>query len=67
MRFGQMRIKEALAAKKAQAIKLGKLKGTIQASKFYANRDKIIELLSLGVSVRKIVHLLGYAIHKGFS
>jgi DNA invertase Pin-like site-specific DNA recombinase len=62
-----MRTKEALAAKKAQGIKLGKPKGTIQASKFDANRDKIIELLSLGVSVRKIANLLGYSSHKGLN
>ena len=48
------RTKEALAAKKAQGIALGKRKGTIQSSMFDKDRQRIVELLSLGVSVRKI-------------
>jgi DNA invertase Pin-like site-specific DNA recombinase len=48
------RTKEALAAKKAQGILLGKRKGTIQDSMFDKDRKRIVELLSLGVSVRKI-------------
>ncbi|MBZ0297931.1 MAG: recombinase family protein [Anaerolineae bacterium] len=48
------RTKEALAAKKAQGIQLGKPKGTIQDSQFDQERKRIVELLSLGVSIRKI-------------
>jgi DNA invertase Pin-like site-specific DNA recombinase len=58
-----LRTKEALAAKKAQGITLGKPKGTIQKSKFDKDLDKIRELLSLGLSVRKIAGLLGYSNH----
>lgn len=63
-----MRTKEALASKKAQGVKLGKPKGTIQASKFDKDREKIIHLLGLGVSVRKIaiVHL-GLKSHDGLN
>ncbi|MBA3824544.1 MAG: recombinase family protein [Ktedonobacterales bacterium] len=57
------RTKEALAAKKRQGITLGKPKGTIQKSKFDADRDRIQELLQLGLSIRKIAHLLGYSNH----
>jgi DNA invertase Pin-like site-specific DNA recombinase len=35
-----LRTKEALAAKKAQGIQLGKPKGTIQNSKFDPDREK---------------------------
>jgi DNA invertase Pin-like site-specific DNA recombinase len=48
------RTKEALAAKKAQGVVLGKPKGTIQGSQFDLDRQRIVELLSLGVSIRKI-------------
>jgi DNA invertase Pin-like site-specific DNA recombinase len=49
-----LRTKEALATKKAQGVKLGKPKGTIQGSKFDKDRERIEELLALGLSVRKI-------------
>ncbi len=49
-----LRTKEALAAKKAQGVKLGKPKGVIQKSKFDKDRQRIEELLALGLSVRKI-------------
>jgi DNA invertase Pin-like site-specific DNA recombinase len=48
------RTKEALAAKKALGIALGKPKGTMQSSVFDKDRKRIVELLSLGVSIRKI-------------
>lgn len=56
-----LRTKEALAAKKSQGVKLGKPKGTLQASKFDRERARIEELLSLGLSVRKIAKHLGYS------
>src|SRR5574344_2214097 len=54
-----LRTKEALNAKKEDGIPLGKPKGTIQKSKFDEQRDKIEELLGMGLSVRKIAKLLG--------
>jgi hypothetical protein len=53
--------KEALAARKAQGMTLGKPKGTIQDSIYDQDRERITELLSLGVSARRIsVKHLGY-------
>ena len=55
------RTKEALATKKAQGIKLGKPKGTIQESIYDKDRERIKELLDLGVSIRHISkHHLDY-------
>jgi DNA invertase Pin-like site-specific DNA recombinase len=51
-----LRTREALAAKKAGGVRLGKPKGTVQGSKFDAQREQIEELLRLGVSIRKIAH-----------
>ena len=48
------RTKEALAAKKAQGVVLGKPRGTIQASIYDRDGERIVELLRLGVSTRKI-------------
>lgn len=62
-----LRTKNALATKKAQGIQLGKPKGTIQKSKFDEDLEKIKELLSLGVSVRKMAKLLGYSNHIGLN
>lgn len=58
-----LRTKEALAAKKAQGIVLGKPKGTIQKSKFDKDIDRIKELLGYGLSIRKIAKVLGYSNH----
>lgn len=58
-----MRTKDALAAKKAQGVALGKPQGTIQASIYDKVRDKIVEMLSWGVSRRKISVYLGYGNH----
>ena len=62
-----LRTKEALASKKSQGIKLGKPKGTVQKSKFDQDIIKIQELLSLGLSVRKIAIFLGYTNHIGLN
>jgi DNA invertase Pin-like site-specific DNA recombinase len=62
-----LRTKEALNAKKMKGVHLGKPKGTIQKSKFDKQRDKIEELLSVGLSVRKIAKLLGYSNHIGLN
>jgi DNA invertase Pin-like site-specific DNA recombinase len=62
-----IRTKEALTAKKLEGVSLGKPKGTIQKSKFDEKRDKIEELLSVGLSVRKIAKLLGYNNHIGLN
>ena len=61
------RTKEALASKKMQGIQLGKPKGTIQKSKFDKDVVKIKELLTLGLSVRKISIFLGYNNHIGLN
>ena len=62
-----LRTKEALRAKKLDGISLGKPKGTIQKSKFDMQRAKIEELLSVGLSIRKISKLLGYNNHIGLN
>lgn len=48
------RTKEALKTKKAQGQILGKPVGTIQGSIYDKDKDRIIELLGLGLSVQKI-------------
>lgn len=48
------RTKEALAIKRSQGVQLGKPKGTIQASMYDKDRERIVELLSYGVSMRSI-------------
>jgi DNA invertase Pin-like site-specific DNA recombinase len=62
-----MRTKEALAAKKSQGIRLGKPKGTLQASKFDKDRPRIEELLRLGLSARKMAKVLDYSNHIGLN
>jgi len=53
------RTKEALQARKAKGLKLGKPKGTIQKSIYDKDKDKIQELYGLGVSITNIskIHL----------
>jgi DNA invertase Pin-like site-specific DNA recombinase len=48
------RTKEALAIKRSQGVQLGKPKGTTQASMYDKDKERIVELLSLGVSIRRI-------------
>jgi DNA invertase Pin-like site-specific DNA recombinase len=54
------RTREALAAKKAAGVRLGKPMGTVQGSKFDADREKIELLLRAGHSRRKVARVLGY-------
>jgi DNA invertase Pin-like site-specific DNA recombinase len=53
------RTKQALAARKAQGIKLGKPKGTIQKSVLDEHKEKIIELIGYGVSKSAIARMFG--------
>jgi DNA invertase Pin-like site-specific DNA recombinase len=63
-----LRTKEALAAKKAQGVSLGKRQGVIQASVYDKDRDRIVELLGLGLSARKITkNHLRYGHHTSLS
>lgn len=48
------RTREALATKKAQGITLGKPKGTVKESMYDKDRERIVELFGLGLSIRKI-------------
>ncbi|MCH2045574.1 MAG: recombinase family protein, partial [Saprospiraceae bacterium] len=55
-----MRTREALATKKAQGVKLGKPKGTVQKSMYDKDLEQIKAWLALGLSGRKISKNLGY-------
>lgn len=54
------RTKESLQNLKDRGIKLGKKTGTIQTSKYDKDKDRIVELLKLGLSYRKVINHLGY-------
>ena len=54
------RTKESLQNLKDRGITLGKPKGTIQSSKYDEDKDKIVELLNLGLSYRKVIKHLKY-------
>jgi DNA invertase Pin-like site-specific DNA recombinase len=54
------RTKEALKSKKTMGVSLSKPKGTVQASKYDKDLEKITELLKLGLSVKRISKHLGY-------
>lgn len=53
--FISERTKEGLRARVAKGIKLGKPKGTVQASMYDKDKDKILELYRLGVPINKII------------
>ena len=53
--FISERTKEGLRARIAKGIKLGKPLGTIQASMYDKDKDKILELYKLGVPINKII------------
>jgi DNA invertase Pin-like site-specific DNA recombinase len=66
--FISLRTKEALAAKKAQGVTLGKPKGTIQSSMYDKDKEKIQDLLALGVPQKRISEThLGYGTTKSLS
>lgn len=66
--FISIRTKEALATKKAQGVVLGKPKGTIQSSMYDNDRERIQELLLLGIPQTRIVNVhLGYGTTKSLS
>lgn len=54
--FISERTKEGLRARVAKGIKLGKPKGTVQASMYDKDKDQILELYKLGVPINKIIN-----------
>lgn len=66
--FISLRTKEALAAKKAQGVTLGKPKGTVQKSIYDKDRKRIEALLQQGVPQKRIIEThLGYGTTKSLS
>jgi DNA invertase Pin-like site-specific DNA recombinase len=62
--FGQLerdiislRTKEALAARKAKGIQLGKPKGTVQSSIYDKDQEQIFSLFDMGVPLQKIIEV----------
>jgi DNA invertase Pin-like site-specific DNA recombinase len=51
------RTKEALKARKEQGAVLGKPTGTLQLSKYDDHKERILELIKMGVSLNKIVNI----------
>jgi DNA invertase Pin-like site-specific DNA recombinase len=56
--FISERTKAGLAARKAQGIKLGRKKGQQVKSIYDEHREKIEELFTLGLSLKKIVQYI---------
>jgi DNA invertase Pin-like site-specific DNA recombinase len=54
------RTKESLQGLKDKGVILGKPLGTIQTSKYDPDKERIVELLGLGLSYQKVVNHLGY-------
>ena len=54
------RTKESLQGLKDKGVILGKPVGTIQTSKYDPDKERIVELLGLGLSYQKVVNHLGY-------
>ena len=54
------RTKESLQNLKDRGIKLGKPKGTLQSTIYDDDKDRIVELLNLGLSYRKVINHLNY-------
>jgi DNA invertase Pin-like site-specific DNA recombinase len=66
--FIPLRTKEALAAKKAVGVRLGKPKGVIQKSMYDKDSARIEELLQHGVPQKRIIEIhLGYGTTKSLS
>jgi len=55
-----LRTKESLQSLKDQGVKLGKPKGTVQKSKYDTDKERIVELLELGLSYQKVIKHLNY-------
>jgi hypothetical protein len=53
------RTKESLQGLKDKGIQLGKPKGSIQKSQYDPDKDRIVELLGLGLSYQKVINHLG--------
>jgi DNA invertase Pin-like site-specific DNA recombinase len=54
------RTKESLQGLKDKGVILGKPLGTIQTSKYDPDKERIVELLGLGLSYQKVINHLGY-------
>jgi DNA invertase Pin-like site-specific DNA recombinase len=66
--FISQRTRDALATRRAQGVTLGKPKGTIQSSMYDKDRERIQELLLLGIPQTRIVEVhLGYGTPKSLS
>jgi DNA invertase Pin-like site-specific DNA recombinase len=54
------RTKESLQGLKDKGIQLGKPKGSIQKSQYDPDKERIVELLGLGLSYQKVINQLKY-------
>lgn len=51
------RTKEALKARKEQGMQLGKPTGTLQSSMYDEHKERIVELIKMGLSLNKIINI----------